>query len=92
MEKSFLAFVQAIKDGEDPYVAAGSQIFQVPLKDVTKDQRQASKMRLLQALYGGEVTYDEDLESLEISIKQIRTKMLIDPSYFPFVSVDGNKI
>lgn len=77
MEKSFPDFVQAIKNGYDPYLAAASQMFQVCIKDVTKDQRLKAKTGLLVALYGGSPVEDEDSEeSFEVELDELQRKIL----------------
>ena len=69
--------MQAVKNGYDPYMAAASQMFQVCIKDVTKDQRLKAKTRLLIALYGGSPVEDEDSEeSFEAELAEHQRKIL----------------
>lgn len=51
MERSFDIFVEAVKEGKDPYLAAASQRFQKPPEEITKAERSITKARLLRAIY-----------------------------------------
>lgn len=86
MEKSFSTFVEAVADGEDPYVVAASQIFQIPLLEITKSQRNETKTRLMGAIYGYtdhslsqqkcfDITFSGDVMKMIVAIENIKEKM-----------------
>lgn len=76
--------IQAFKDGEDLHKIAASALFNVPLEEVTKEQRRSAKIFNFSILYGaGEANVAD-----QFKISRSQAKKLIDAYYKKF---DGLK-